>query len=250
MVTVSLLYSNDLVTTTDEGVPEERSTEMAASASSTVVERVWQRFQEVGFTPDFGPEGSRLLIAMYRRLAAEGRPINPDEVADLAAQNDVSPDAARELVEHTAERDDDGSVRGIVGLSLNEHPHVFRVNGQELRNWCALDPLLIVPTMTEEVELESLDPAMGASVRATVAPDGLRGCEPAEAMVSIVIPEPGATDSVEAVWMMFCHQVHFFASRGSGERFFEQKEMEVYFLTLDEAFELGRLAFAPVYEQL
>lgn len=223
---------------------------MATSTSSTVVERVWERFQEVGFTPDFGPEGARLLIALYRRLAAEGRPITLDEVADLAAQNDVSVDAARDLVEHTAERDEDGSVRGIVGLSLNEHPHAFRVNGLELRTWCALDPLLIVPAMTADVEVESADPATGEPIRVSLSPGGVNGYNPSEAMVSIVVPEPGATDSVEAVWMMFCHHVHFFTSREAGERFFEQKDMEVYFLTIDEAFELGRVTFAPLYREL
>ncbi len=224
--------------------------------SSALVDKVWGRFQEVGFTPDFGPEGSRLLIALYRRLAAEGRPVTPDEVAELAAQVDVSDEAARDLVEYTTERDDDGSVLGIVGLSLNEHPHTFRVNGRELRNWCALDPLLIVPTMTTDVELESADPGTGESVRVSVAPDGVKGYEPSGAVVSIVVPEPGAlpesgaTDSVETVWMMFCHQVHFFSSREAGERFFEGKQFEVYFLTIDEAFELGRITFGPVYEQL
>ena len=44
--------------------------------------------------------------------------------------------------------------------------------------------------------------------------------------------------------MMFCHRVHFFASRETGKQFFAGKEHEVYFLTLEEAFALGRLAFA------
>ena len=69
-------------------------------------------------------------------------------------------------------------------------------------------------------------------------------------MISIVVPEAGATDSLEAVWMMFCQQVLFFASRATGERFFADREADVYFLSIEEAFELGRLAFAPVYEQL
>ena len=31
----------------------------AVSTPSALVEQVWERFQTVGFTPDFGPEGSR-----------------------------------------------------------------------------------------------------------------------------------------------------------------------------------------------
>jgi alkylmercury lyase len=221
-----------------------------ASTQSALVEQVWKRFQEVGFTPDFGPEGSRLLIALYRRLAETGQPVSADEVTAIAHELDMSPEHAAGLVERMGEHDDDGALRGIVGLSLNDHPHRFIVGGHELRNWCALDPLLIVPTMTEEVQLESTDPHTGESVRVSVTNEGIETQQPAEAVMSIVVPEPGATDSVESVWMTFCHQVHFFTSREAGEQFFEDSDYEVYFLTLDEAFGLGRLTFAPVYEQL
>ena len=193
---------------------------------------------------------SQLLIALYRRLAAEGRPIPPDEVAAIAGRLDVSAEAAAALVEDSAERDDDGAVRGIVGLSLNEHPHRFRVGDHELRNWRALDPLLIMPTMTQDVALESTDPQTGEVVRVAVSPGGVNAQEPEQAVMSIVVPPPGATDSVENVWMTFCHQVHFFSSREAGKQFFADKEFEVYFLTLEEAFALGRLTFAPLYEQL
>ncbi len=222
----------------------------ATPTQSPIVAKIWQRFQEVGFTPDFGPEGSRLLIALYRRLAAEGRPITADEVAELAASLDVSPKQTAALIERTAERDDNGVVRGIVGLSLNEHPHRFRVGDHELRNWCALDPLLIAPTMTEDVALESTDPQTGEVVRVSVSPGGVNAQQPEQAVMSIVVPESGATDSVEAVWMTFCHQVHFFTSRQAAEQFFADKEYEVYFLTLEEAFALARLTFAPLSRQL
>ena len=79
-------------------------------------------------------------------------------MAELAVSVDVSPAETAAMTERTRERDDDGAVRGIVGLSLNEHPHRFRVGDHELHNWCALDPLLIMPTMTVDVALESADP--------------------------------------------------------------------------------------------
>ena len=218
--------------------------------STTTAKKVWNRFQAEGFTPDFGPGGSRLLIALYRRLAAEGRPITTDEVEELAKDADVTSEETRSLIERGGELDDDGAVRGIVGLSLNAHPHKFLIHGHELRNWCALDPLLIAPTMTGAVELESDDPRSGEPIRVSVSPSGVQAYEPTTAVVSIVVPESGATDSIEAVWMMFCHQVHFFTSRESGEQFFSGRDIEVYFLTIEEAFELGRLTFGPVYTQL
>ncbi len=220
------------------------------STRSPLVAQVWERFQEVGFTPDFGPEGSRLLIALYRRLAETGEPIPAADIATIAAALDVSPEQATHLIAGTGETDEDGAVRGIVGLSLNDHPHRFIVGDHELRNWCALDPLLIVPVMTEDVQLESDDPQTGETVRVSVTSEGIQAQQPTDAVMSIVVPEAGATESVQAVWMLFCNQVHFFTSREAGEQFFDGKDFEVYFLTLEEAFDLGRLTFAPLYQQL
>jgi len=220
------------------------------SPTTALAETVWNRFQAVGFTPDFGPGLSRFLIALYRRLAAQGRAITADEIEELARTVDVPIELARTFVEQAGERDEAGAVRGIVGLSLNKHPHTFLVHGHELTTWCALDPMLIAPAMTEPVELESDDPTNGEPVRVSVDPSGVRAYEPSTAVVSIVVPESGATDDLESVWGLFCHQVHFFTSRESGEQFFSARNDEVYFLTIAEAFELGRLTFGPVLEQL
>jgi len=219
------------------------------SPTPVLAETIWDRFQAVGFTPDFGPELSRLLIELYRMLALEGRGITPADVEDLAEGAGVTPELARVFVEKVGERDEYGAVTGIMGLSLNRHPHKFMVHGNELTTWCALDPLFIAPTMTEPVDLESEDPRSGEPIRVSVTPNGVQSYEPATAVVSIVIPESGATDSLESIWGMFCHKVHFFTSRESGERHFSGRDIEVYFLTIEEAFELGRLAFGPIHAQ-
>ncbi len=225
-------------------------TTATTDTGASLVDHVWKRFQDVGFTPDFGPDNSKLLIQLYRRLAADPRPITRSELEAMADELGVARDEAIEFVQYASEPGDDGEIRGIVGLSLNEYPHKFRVGGNELHNWCALDPLLIVPALTEPVEIESVDPETGEAVSVSATPAGVKGYSPTDAVLSIVVPEPGATDSVEAVWMMFCHHVHFFTSRESGERFFADKVMEVYFLSVVVAFELGRLTFGPVFEQL
>jgi alkylmercury lyase len=217
--------------------------------TTALAETVWDRFQAVGFTPDFGPKESRLLIELYRNLAAEGRPITADEVEKLAERSDVTLEAARTFVERAGEQDQQGSVRGIVGLSLNKHAHKFLVRGHELTTWCALDPMLIVPTMTEPVEVESNDPRSGEPIKVSVSPNGVQAYEPATAVVSIVIPESGATFNFESVRKAFCHQVHFFTSRESGEQYFSERDTEVYFLAIEEAFELGQLTFGPILAQ-
>jgi len=222
----------------------------SAPPTTSLVDHVWQRFQDVGFTPEFGPQNSKLLIRLYRELAAAGRPITRDEVDAIADDLGIEHADAREFVEGVSELGNDGEVRGTVGLTLNDYPHIFRVGGNELRNWCALDPLLITPALTEPVEIESPDPANGQLINISADASGVDDYSPDSTVVSIVVPEPGATDSLSAVWTMFCHHVHFFADRDSGEGYFKDRGMEVYLLTVDEAFELGRKTFGPLYEQL
>jgi Alkylmercury lyase len=219
-------------------------------APVSTAETIWERFQEVGFVPDLTRDEARLLIDLYRQLAASGRPIPRDEVAALAAHAGVEADASEELIRRMSERDETGDIRGIMGLSLNRHPHRFRVHGNELATWCALDPLVIAPIMTDLVEIESNDPTNGETVHISVDPSGSLSCDPKDAVVSIVIPESGAPDSVERVWKMFCHQVFFFTDRDSANRYFSESDKELYYLPVEEAFELGRFLFAPVHTQV
>ena len=57
---------------------EETDMTNTATTRSELVGKIWERFQEVGFTPDFGPGGSKLLIALYQQLAHSGQPIRLD----------------------------------------------------------------------------------------------------------------------------------------------------------------------------
>ncbi len=220
-------------------------------ARTELIDDVWKRFQEVGFTPDFGPGGSKLLVALYRQLARDGEPISLADAMLTADRLGVSNEDAKGLIENLSEQAEDGAIRGIVGLSLNDHPHTFRVGDVELRNWCALDPLLVVRALDRQVTIESADPSSGELVQVTATADGIQTCEPLTAVISVVVPEPGATRDLESIWMTFCHQVYFFESQETAERFFADKEdMEVYYLTVEEAFELGGLTFGPLYRQM
>lgn len=222
-----------------------------STTTATNVEKVWQRFQEVDFTPDFGPEGSKALIAIYRRLATTGEAIPMDEAFSLAAAAGFERDAAQEMFERSTELDDERNIRGIVGLSLNEFAHSFIVGERRLSTWCALDPLFIAPTIEQDVAIESSDPRSGEPVRVAVSAGGVERYSPAEAVVSIVIPESGAADEgVEAIWMMFCEHVHFFTDQASAEEHFAGRGMEVYFLSVREAFELGGVVFKTLHDAI
>lgn len=220
---------------------------MSPVAGRTSVDGIWGRFRDVGLIPDFGREGSRLLVALYRRLATGGRPIPAEEVADLALAAGMSPEAASAFLEPFSERDADGALFGVAGLSLADHAHRFVVHGHELTTWCALDPLLIVPVMGEAVVVTSHDPRSGASIEVVAAPEAVRSVHPPTAVVSIVVPEEVAAGSVEEIWGMFCHHVHFFTDAASAEAHLADDRREVHLLPVAEAFKLGRVVYEAVH---
>ena len=84
-------------------------------------------------------------------------------------------------------------------------------------------------------------------MRLTVTPHGVTGFDPEGAVVSIATIDPEVHDvsSVEAIWGNFCHQVHYFASREEPDGWAKGKD-NIAILTVEEAYELGRLAFAEL----
>lgn len=190
---------------------------------------------------DIGPAPSRLVIRIVRTLA-EGRPVSKERVNEIASQAGVERKQADGLLSQIAERDADGNIGGILpGLSLNDHPHHFSVNGLGMSTWCALDTLMLPAVLDRTAAIESRSPASGKTVRLRVSPENVEEASPAEAVVSIVIVEPDRADtkSVAAVWGTFCHHIFFFASRAEAEQWADGRD-DIEILSLDEAFELGK----------
>jgi alkylmercury lyase len=132
---------------------------------------------------------------------------------------------------------------GILGLSLNETPHRFTVNGQSLFTWCAVDTLFLPALLDQSASVESESPVSGTKVQLTVTPQRVEAVQPDSAVVSMVVLKPDAADvsSVEAIWGAFCHHIFFFATRQDAERWAASRDNSdaIEILSLDEAFEVG-----------
>jgi alkylmercury lyase len=141
-----------------------------------------------------------------------------------------------------AERDADNNVVGIMGLSLNDTPHRFYVNGTRMLTWCAGDALFVPAVLGRTATVESKSPVSGERVRLKVSPQGVEEVHPVRAVVSIVIVDPDEANmgSVEAIWGTFCHHIFFFASREEAERWAAGRD-DIEILSVEEAYELGRL---------
>ncbi len=214
------------------------------------LDEIAQALRDVGVPPSLSAAESHLLVQMWR-LLADGRPLSPAQVEQLASKLDLAPDVAVSTVKQMSERDDAGNIRGFLGLSLNDHLHRFQVNGQTLSTWCAWDSLFLPPALKRTAHVESPCPATKKVIRVTITPDEVEHYEPATAVLSMVKPKTTekGLQSAEETWMTFCHFVHYFSSREVVSAWFAGKDVDPIVLSIEEGYRLGRLAFNEIIDR-
>lgn len=206
-----------------------------------------QALREAGLEQAFNPDVARLTVELWRQIAT-GNPVLPEKVNTTAENLGVSREVAQSVIQKMCERDANGNIVGIAGLSQKKHPHRFRANGIKLSTWCALDALFLPIALKQSVQVESLCPETKQKIQLTITPNGVQGYDPASAAISIVVPSPKqeGLESVEEIWMTFCNHIHFFSSQDAAREWFTRKGQEITVLSLEEGFELGRLALEEV----
>ena len=179
----------------------------------------------------------RLSLELYR-LLSEGEPVLR---AVLAERLQV----AIETVDRILDRwpgvfsDSERRIIGYWGLSIAgayTSPHQLTIDGQRLSAWCAWDTLFLPELLGKPVGVESRSPCGGA-VKLIVTPTGVEHVEPEDAQVSFLMPDAGEVqkDIVSA----FCHFIHFFPSRPSGEAWAAQHP-GTFILSVAEAHAIAR----------
>ena len=193
---------------------------------------------------DFNPQESRMFLQTLR-LLSKGHPISSEQVTQIAADFDLSGDEADSALNWVAERNDDGHIAGLAGLSVNDWTHKFKVNGRNLTTWCALDTLFLPQMLKQTAEVRSPDPETKEMIQLIIGPDRVEQYAPSSAVVSIVIPKTvkKGLESAEEMWKAFCGFSHYFTSVETGQDWFSGRDMEPIFLSIDEGHQLGRLWF-------
>jgi alkylmercury lyase len=129
----------------------------------------------------------RGFAAIVRAIAESGA-LSPERFAEVMGL-DVS--KAEELMADLEaigmQSDDSGNIIGAA-LTTQVSPHRMRVGGKNLYAWCALDTLFIPGLLGQTVEIESVFPVGGGSVRLRVGPDRIESCEPPDVWVSVFLP--------------------------------------------------------------
>lgn len=190
--------------------------------------------------PDFDEGQQRIALEVYRRLA-EG---SPAPAADVAERAGTSPEHVRDLLRSWPGvfLDGDDSVVGFWGLTIKRlsPTHRLEVDGQELFAWCAWDTLFLPGNLASAARVESVCPTTAQTISLVVSPSEIVETSHPAAAVSFLLPD---RDFDADVIQSFCHFVHFFASREAGEAW-TAEHPGTFLLSLDEAFELGRLVNA------
>ena len=188
--------------------------------------------------PEFESGDRQIAVGLYR-LLAHGEPVSPRRIAEtLHLPENV---VRKRLAQWPGVfYDDTGAVVGFWGLALSNMPHRFQVDGKILYTWCAWDSLFIPEILGKTAKVESTDPVTKGRVSLVVGPEGVRELEPAGAVVSFLTPNR-AFDS--DVIQSFCHFVHFFGSRKSGEAWSSRHEGTLLF-SVDQAYRLGQMTNA------
>ncbi len=212
------------------------------------IQKVADNLKRLGLPPDWDERTNRLLASIYRELV-KGTPVNAATVDSLAAASGLDHEAGKEFVDGVSEKDEAGNVVGAVGLSRNEHSHKFEVDGVGLTTWCAWDTLFIAQALGKTANVTSYAPDSGSEVTLEISPTGVVA-NPVRAVVSVVMLDPSQIDmeSLESVYMVFCHQIHFFPSREDAELWSAESESDFAILSVDDAFEVGSIAFADLIE--
>ena len=180
----------------------------------------------------------RLALGLYR-LLLRGKPVTPSDLASEVGADPADVEAALKRWPGVF-RDRKGRIVGFWGLSIRAMPHRMSTSEGDITTWCAMDPLIIAPLVTEAARVESNDPVSGEPISLTVTPHGVTDLQPASTMVSMLSPEGAFTNDVV---QSFCHFVHFFGSDKSGQEWVADHP-GTFLLTVDEAFDMAN-RFGP-----
>jgi alkylmercury lyase len=183
-----------------------------------------------------GCDDAPLARALLRTLS-HGRPVSAATLATAADRHEC--DVASALARWpNVRRDEQGRVVAFCGLSLRPTDHRFDIAGRRLYTWCAWDTLFLPALLDEQAHVASTCPVTGADVRLTVEPDRVLAAQPGDLRVSF--PPPTQTSAADIVESFCCH-VHFLAGEEAAAQWLSGRDGTLA-LSLDDAFELGRLA--------
>src|SRR5579859_8083843 len=164
---------------------------------NTKVDEIIVALEATGVPNLFTPEVSRFVVHLLRQIA-HGQPVTMAQVQQIALAQAVSADVVTKVIQQMCERDQQGNVVGLTGLSQNDYAHKFRVKGHLLSTWCALDALFLPILLDQTAEVIDHCPVTQAPIHLTVSPHAVEQYQPQSTVVSIVTPQTRAESLASA----------------------------------------------------
>jgi len=166
----------------------------------------------------------RLLAARWRdagvllpafRLLALGRPLTVKEIARACAASEEQISSA--LATSRCERDTEGRVLDLYGLTLLPTVHRLEIGHRTLFSCCALWAHVVPKVVDATVRVESVDPYSREIVKLSISPEGVETARPQQSAATLAV---ASREAIEAdVCRAFCCQVRHFVTRESAEAF-------------------------------
>jgi alkylmercury lyase len=181
---------------------------------------------------------SALFSRQILRLLAEGQPVTPERLAEVAGQPvEFIRTTFAALQNCGCEFNEQGALIGDA-LTLTPTRHRFRVKNYDLYAWCALDTLFLPALINQTAEITSTCLQTDTLIHLTVSPDGIEAVSPPETALSIVFTS-GCTSGING---SFCGQIHYFVSREAAVQWVGGRT-DFAVLSVIEAFELARQVY-------
>ncbi len=181
----------------------------------------------------------RLQVQAIRALA-EGQPVSAQRLsADLGLPVEQVEAIIGQLGSAGVEVDSKGRLVGVV-LTLNPTPHRFRVEGNDLYAWCAIDTLFLPAYLEETAQVESTCPVTGEVIHLTITPTGVASYSPGSTVISLIDPRK-VSCSTRGPQSAVCSQMHFFHSREAAETW-QVDHPGVIICSIDEAYRVAQIS--------
>ena len=186
--------------------------------------------------PRLDEREQHLALTLIRQLAL-GDPVSVEQLARAADTPRAEVAVALDRLPMES-RDEQQRVIAFMGLSVVETgEHRIHLDGRTLSAWCAWDTLFLPELIGATAQVSSRCPTTGSQISLSVTPDGPIDLQPAEAVVSFLVPD-GEFDAT--VIQSFCHFVHFFASPTAAATW-TAEHPDTFTLSVRDAYELGQL---------
>ena len=176
--------------------------------------------------PKRSVEQQEAAVRIYRELA-KGVPLSVD------AQLETLIETFSGLY-----KNDNGDIVGFWGLALDyDSHHRLIFDGVAMNTWCAWDSLFIPEIVGKPAQLEFTCPITNTVTRLKVTSNEIVDVSNSQAVISFVEPR----DLDENIIKNFCHYIYCFKDQATFEQWKKNGHEDCFALSLEEAFELGRL---------